>query len=123
MFQYFWPVSRQEITRFQKAIEIQYKILKIHATKNLRNLEKILDTQNNYHLSKAASLAIILTLNDYTRHICNHLVGICKKYDVDELVIFKDPTKPPYLCSYPSRQKGFKKPPPIGGNFKTKTFT
>ena len=123
MFQYFWPVSHQEITRFQKEIEIRHKILKVHGIKDLRSLEKILDTQNTDHFRKAASLAVILTLNDYTRHICKHLVGICKKYDVDELVIFKDPSKSPYLCSYPSRQKGFKKPPPIGGNLKTRVFT
>ncbi|MGD8963811.1 MAG: hypothetical protein PVF29_03570 [Desulfobacterales bacterium] len=38
------------------------------------------------------------------------------------LDIFKDPSKPPYLCSYPYRQKGFKKKPPIGEGFKMRAF-
>jgi len=123
MFQYFWPVSRQEITQFQNAIEIRHKILKVHGIKDLRSLEKKFDTPNTDHLRKAASLAVILTLNYYTRYICKRLVGICKRNNVDELVIFKDPSKSPYLCSYPSKQRGFKKPPPIGGNLKTRIFT
>ena len=123
MFQFFWPVSRQETTRFKNAIEIRHKILKVHGIEDLRNLEKKLDTLNNDQSRKADSLAVILTLNIYTRHICKHLVGICKRHNIDELVIFKDPSKSPYLCSYPSRQKGFKKPPPIGGNLKTRVFT
>jgi len=123
MFQYFWPVSRQEITRLQNEIEIRHKISKIHGIEHLSSLETILDTQKNVHFRKAASLTVILTLNDYTRHICKRLVDICKRNNVDELVIFKDPSQPPYLCSYPSNQKGFKRPPPIGGSFKTKAFT
>jgi hypothetical protein len=123
IFQYFWPVSRQEITRFHTEIEIRQMIIKVQGIEDLKSFEKKLDTPHKDQFRKAASLSVILTLNDYTRHICKHLVGICKRYNIDELVIFKDPSKPPYLCRYPSRQKGFKKPPPIGGNLKPRVFT
>jgi hypothetical protein len=63
-----------------------------------------------------------LTLNDLTRNTCRQLVNICREKRVAELVVFKDPSKPPYLCSYPSRQKGFKKKPPIGEGYTLRKF-
>jgi hypothetical protein len=40
------------------------------------------------------------------------LVDLCRNGDIEELIIIKNPARAPYLCSYPSLQKGFKKPPP-----------
>ena len=123
LFQYFWPVTRQEVSRLQHQIKIRHQVDKLLGTEDLQSLEHTLDTRKHRQPSKTKSWAMILTLNDYTRQICPRLADLCKKHAVDELIIFKDPSQPPYLCSYPSTQKGFKKPPPIGGTRRTRTIT
>ena len=109
LFQYFWPISRQEIARLQDEIKIHYQIRQIES---LPGIEEKLRHQRQQR-GNGSALAAILTLNDFTLSICPPLVDICRRYDLNELVVFKDPSQPPYLCSYPSKQKGFKKPPPI----------
>lgn len=61
--------------------------------------------------TRRATIAAILTYNAYTRYWSQAVIEVCKNADGNELLIFKDPTKEPYLCDYPTRQKGFKKPP------------
>ena len=113
MFQYFWPVSRPEVKRLRESIKILYQRPVIEGVDSLNDFQKILKKQKNLHPEKKESLAVILTLNDYTQLGSSLIVDLCRKNDVDEFVIFKDPSQPPYLCSYPSKQKGFKRPPPI----------
>lgn len=112
MFQYYWPVSRSQIRHLQRSITILYKKHVIEALDGLEDFVKILEKQNNALEYEKASLAAILTMNDYTMNICPSLVDICRSNRVDELVILKNPSRPPYLCSYSSQQKGFKRPPP-----------
>jgi hypothetical protein len=57
--------------------------------------------------------AIIFTLNDFTKYYTSDLVELWRNYGIKEFVLFKDPSRSPYLCSYPALQKGFKRPPPI----------
>jgi len=111
IFSYFWPITRPEIQRFQNSAEVLFSLPIIASADQLAGLETVLNRTGKGQ----ESLAVILTLNAYTRNACRRLVDICREKGVAELVIFKDPSKPPYLCSYPSRQKGFKKKPPIGG--------
>lgn len=114
MFQYFWPVTRSEVKQLQGLVKIVYKQPVIEDTVAIGDLQKILKEQNNLRQGKKEGLAIILTLNDYTKYACFDLIEICRTNKIDELIIFKDPSRPPYLCSHPSQQKGFKRPPPIG---------
>lgn len=116
MFQYYWPISRSEIQQLKRSVTIIYKQPVIEEINNLHNLQKIVVQQKKVHQDQNASLAIILTLNDHTKYGCPHIVDIGRSGDIDELVIFKDPSRSPYLCAHPSRQKGFKKPPPYGAN-------
>ena len=118
LFLYFWPVTRPEIQRFQKSSEILYSLPVIEQIDQLAELEGTLNRTKTHK----GSLAVILTLNDYTQNACLRLVNICRAEGVAELVIFKDPSKPPYLCSYPSQQKGFKKKPPIGAGFSIRSI-
>jgi hypothetical protein len=113
MFQYFWPVTRPEVKRLRGLVKIIYKQPVMEDIGKITDLQKILEERNNLSQSKKAGLAVILTLNDYTKYSCSHLIEICRTNKIDELIIFKDPSRPPYLCSHPSQQKGFKRPPPI----------
>jgi hypothetical protein len=119
LFQYFWPVERQAVTRLQDRIDIQHQLDKLRGTEDLVRLEQTLKARKHHDPGQATSRAVIFTMNGHTRPLCPRVVALCRKHAVDELVIFKDPSQPPYLCSHPSRQKGFKKPPPIGGTRRT----
>jgi hypothetical protein len=119
IFAYFWPVTRPEIQRFQNSSKILYSQPAITHVDQLVGLEAALKQIK----TKKGSLAVILTLNDYTQNACLRLVNICRARGVAELVIFKNPSRPPYLCSYPSRQKGFKKKPPIGEGFNIRSVS
>jgi hypothetical protein len=113
IFEYFWPITRPEIQRFQNSSEILFSLPVIEQVDQFAGLETALNRASEKQKSQKRSLAVILTLNSYTRNACHRLVNICRQKGVGEIVIFKDPSKPPYLCSYPSQQKGFKKKPPI----------
>jgi hypothetical protein len=113
IFAYFWPVTRPEIQRFQNSSKVLFSLPIIAHVDRFAGLETALSQAGKRQKTHKGPLAVILTLNAYTRNACHRLVDICREKGVAELVIFKDPSKPPYLCSYPSRQKGFKKKPPI----------
>ena len=118
IFDYFWPVTRSEIQRFQNSSTVLYSLPMIEYVDLFAGLETAITRAK----TQKGSLAAILTLNDYTENACLRLVNIGRARGVAELVIFKDPSKPPYLCSYPSRQKGFKKKPPIGEGLNMRSF-
>ena len=118
IFAYFWPVLRSEIQRFQNSSQVLYSLPVFEHVDQLSGLENAINQNKNHK----GSMAVILTFNDYTRNRCLRMVNICREKGVSELVIFKDPSKPPYLCRYPSRQKGFKKKPPIGKDIRMRSF-
>ncbi|MGD8666238.1 MAG: hypothetical protein PVI58_09600 [Desulfobacterales bacterium] len=119
IFAYFWPVTRPEVQRFQNASTVLFSLPLIE---DVDHFAGFIAALNQARESQNGSLAVILTLNDLTRNTCRQLVNICREKRVAELVVFKDPSKPPYLCSYPSRQKGFKKKPPIGEGYTLRKF-
>ena len=113
IFAYFWPITRPEIQRFQNSSKMLFSLPVVEQIDQLAGLETALNRAGEKQKSQKGPLAVILTLNSYTRYACHRLVNLCRQKGVEEIVIFKDPSKPPYLCSYPSQQKGFKKKPPI----------
>lgn len=116
IFAYFWPITRPEIQRFQDSSQVLFRLPVIEHVDQIAELETALSRASAKHKPPGFSLAVILTLNDYTQYSSRRLIDICRGKGVDEIVIFKDPSRPPYLCSYPSQQKGFKKKPPIVGD-------
>ena len=117
IFAYFWPITRPEIHRFQNSSKVLFRLPVIENVDQVAELGTTLSRTGKKQKAPEGSLAVILTLNDYTRNVSRRFIDICRGREVDEFVIFKDPSKPPYLCSYPSQQKGFKKKPPIGGGY------
>ena len=115
IFAYFWPITQPEIRRFQNSSKVLFRRPVVEHVGQIAELEAALSRANAKPKPPEYSLAALLTLNDYTRNVSRRLVEICRRNGVDEIVVFKDPSRPPYLCSYPSPQKGFKKKPPIGG--------
>ena len=113
IFAYFWPLTRPEIQRFRDSSTVLFTLPVVEHVDQLAGLEGALEQIGKKQIAEKGALAVILTLNRYTRNACHRLVKICRDKGVGEMVIFKNPSRPPYLCSYPSQQKGFKKKPPI----------
>lgn len=111
IFQYFWPVTRDEFNRSQGPIKALFEKVEIVHKKDIDELAAFVQTKNAAVRSAGRTLAIVFTLNDYTNFWSADLVKLWQKSNIEELVVFKDPTRSPYLCDYPSLQKGFKKPP------------
>jgi len=122
IFAYFWPVTRPEIQRFRNSSKVLYRLPTFEHVDQLSALETVLNRTAEKRKPPNGSLAVILTLNERTRNACHRVIKLCREKKVAEMVIFKDPSRPPYLCSYPSQQKGFKKKPPIGKVYKKKAF-
>ena len=111
---FFWPVTREEVRQTRGSIQVLQQIQSIAGHKHIDDLQKTLEEHRRQGEQKNGHLAVIFTLNDSSAAVCAAVVDACRSSRVNELVLFKDPSRPPYLCSYPSRQKGFKRPPPIG---------
>ena len=113
-YPYFLPITRSEVSSLQDSIRVLHQVKTVKGKKDIDSLQAELVKYRQSGKENNGSLAVIFTLNESTTAVCAAVVDACRGHGVNELVIFKDPSRPPYLCSYPSRQKGFKRPPPIG---------
>lgn len=111
-FQYFWPFSRRDFETLQESITIQYQRSTVETAQEVAEFASFLRDNKSRFARTAANLAVIFTFNDATRQWSPEIVAACRESSVQELVVLKDPTLPPYLCDYPAKQKGFKRPPP-----------
>jgi len=114
LFQYFWPISQQEFRSMQEEIQVKTAKAKLISAQDVEELARYLARNDQLTEAGNETSAVILTLNDHTLRWASEIVQVCRSAKITEFVVFKDPSKPPYLCSYPARQKGFKRPPPIG---------
>jgi hypothetical protein len=113
IFQYFWPITRSEFQISYKQIFIEYQKLELNEKQDIIDFSRYLESNWNGSKREDTKSAIIFTYNDMTKYFASEIISQWQGFGIEELVLFKDPSKPPYLCSYPSLQKGFKRPPPI----------
>ncbi len=113
IFQYFWPITRSEFQSSYKQISIEYNKLELNEKKDILDFSRYLESNWNRSKKEDTKSAIIFTYNDMTKYFASEIISLWHNLGIKELVLFKNPSKAPYLCSYPSLQKGFKRPPPI----------
>ena len=113
IFEYFWPIERDEFNDTLRKVTIKYEKAKITDKADVSNLSEFLENIHPESKRSTMKTAVIFTLNDFTRYFAADFLKLWQNYGISEFVLFKDPSKPLYLCSYPSLQKGFKRPPPI----------
>jgi len=111
-FQYFWPLTREEFQQAQVRITVQFQQTEIADKEDISKLKRYLEDHASTIHSKSEKTALLTVLNDFTKYWIADVLEIWRQSWLDEAVIFKDPTQPPYLCDYPALQKGFKRPPP-----------
>jgi hypothetical protein len=112
IFAYFWPIERDAFNDTLKKVTIQYAQAKITGRGDVSEFAEFLESVQAEATLNTMKTAVILTLNDFTRYFLADFLNLWQLHGIGEVVLFKDPSKPPYLCSYPSLQKGFKRPPP-----------
>jgi hypothetical protein len=106
-FPYFWPLEPDQISGLPQKVQVLLAIPELEAKSPARlGMELAKPAAGNGYL------ALIFVMNDATRGLCAELIEQSRIGGVKELLIFKDPSKPPYLCSLPHIQKGFKRKPP-----------
>ncbi len=113
IFQYFWPITQSEFQSSYKQISIEYNKLELNEKKDILDFSRYLESNWNGSKKEDTKSAIIFTYNDMTKYFASEIISLWHNLGIKELVLFKNPSKAPYLCSYPSLQKGFKRPPPI----------
>jgi hypothetical protein len=112
VFQYFWPVSRDEFRYLQEEMSVQFEKEEVRGRGDVDDLARYLEAEGDELRSGSGTSAVVLTLNGYTRYWSSELIALWRDSGIEEFVVFKDPRRGPYLCDYPSLQKGFKRPPP-----------
>ena len=109
---YFWPLTALEIQTLESSIGIVWAAALIQSDADVQQLRHGLDRVRTSARSGAEHVVVLFTMNDYTRHWAAAVAAASREGGADEMVVFKDPTIPPYLCDHPALQKGFRRPPP-----------
>jgi hypothetical protein len=113
IFEYFWPIERAEFNDALRKVTVKYENAKITEKSDISEFSGWLESIHAESKRNIKKTAVIFTLNEFTRYFAADILNLWQTYGINEFVLFKDPSKPPYLCSYRSLQKGFKRPPPI----------
>jgi hypothetical protein len=113
LFEYFWPLERDAFNDSLGKVTVKYAKANIKGKKDISEFAGFLGNIHAESKRDKRKIAVIFTLNDFTRYFAADILNQWQINGIKEFVLFKDPSKPPYLCSYPSMQKGFKRPPPI----------
>jgi hypothetical protein len=113
IFEYFWPIERAEFDDTLRKVNVKYKKAKITKTRDVSDFSRFLENTHAKSNTSVKTSAVIFILNDFTRYFAADILNLWQIHGINEFILFKDPSTPPYLCSYPSMQKGFKRPPPI----------
>ena len=113
IFEYFWPIERAEFHDTLRKVTFSYKKAKISDKGDVSEFSEFLENIHTESSRNMKKTAVIFTLNNFTRYFAADILNLWQTNGINEFILFKDPSKPPYLCSYPSLQKGFKRPPPI----------
>jgi hypothetical protein len=112
LFQYFWPFSREDYRQLERSITIESEIALLGDANEVEEWKRVLRARRGVFRKEGENLAVLFTLNEFSHGWAPELIAACQAAAVDEFVVFKDPSRPPYLCEFASRQKGFKRPPP-----------
>ena len=107
LFPYFWPVATEELRRARDSIRVLFQVEQLSSSGEADGAERWLAGQ-----SLPAGSVGVFTYNDYTRFFARRLLLAFRSARLSEVVVFKDPSVPPYLCDAPARQKRFRRPPP-----------
>jgi hypothetical protein len=109
VFPFFWPILPEEFDRLRRSMRLLFRVKQLSGEEDIRAAEQWLI---GYTPSAPGGAAAVFTHNDFTRFFSRRLVSTFRRFGIEEIVVFKDPTVSPYLCDFPALQKGFRRQPP-----------
>ncbi len=111
-FPYVWPVTRLEFDRARENLTVLFQRSELADQEDIKKLKRYVEDQTGASRPKGEKRALLVVLNDHTRYLIPDVLEIWRESSLESVVIFKDPTKSPYLCDFASLQKGFRRSPP-----------
>lgn len=76
LFQYFWPITREEFHEIQRLISVKFDKSEIDGKEDIEDFARYLENRKGELRSGDIKSAIILTFNDYTRYWSSHLINL-----------------------------------------------
>jgi hypothetical protein len=107
LFPYFWPIASDELQRARNSIRVLFQVEQLSSNGEADGAERWLAGR-----SLPSGSVGVFTYNDFTRFFARRLLLAFRSARLSEVVVFKDPSVPPYLCDAPARQKRFRRLPP-----------
>jgi hypothetical protein len=104
LFRTFWPftLARREELRRQAAVA--YRVPAVRTADDVARLAAFLRAERGRLAVEGARVAVVFVLHGGNRGLLPGVVRAARGAAADEIVILKDPSVPPYLCDFPSRQ-------------------
>ncbi len=99
---YFGPVTRAMRDDLGRPASLRFVLPTLRSAGDLQALEAFL--RRPFPAVEGVRTALILTLHGETRAWLPRVVRAWRDAALDQLVILKDPTTPPWLCEFPARQ-------------------
>ncbi|HEY0590170.1 MAG TPA: hypothetical protein VGF40_00270 [Thermoanaerobaculia bacterium] len=106
-FPFMWPLTEEEVRAFASAMRILWSAERLESRAGAAQL---LDALRRAPAGERT--AVLFTMNRDTAPGAPAVAAAARDGDAGHLVVFKDPSIPPYFCDYPALQKRFKHPPP-----------
>ncbi len=100
---YFGPVTRAHRDALEASF-LRFVRPALRSEEDVGALRSFLSSRRQAGDAAAGLTALILTLHGDSRPWLPAVVEAWRESDLDQLVILKDPTTPPWLCEFPARQ-------------------
>ncbi len=101
---YFGPFTRAHRHELERSISIRFERTAVRSGGDVEALRSFLARPTPKADGQNPRTALILVLHGGSRPWLPRVVEAWRQAGLDQLVILKDPTTPPWLCEFPARQ-------------------
>ena len=108
LFPYFWPPLESEFQHLAASVRVLFSVSMLSGAGDVAAIEQRLLKEL---APPGTRMVAALTYNDFTRAFSRRVLTAARAAHVSEIVIFKDPAVPPYLCDFPAAQRKFRRQP------------
>ena len=105
VFRTFWPVWRTDIERLRRSVAIAFQLPVVRAEHDVETFAAALAALRRATPRGETRLVAVFTLHGETRPLLPPVARAAIDGGAEELILFKDPSIPPYFCDYPARQE------------------
>ncbi len=99
---YFGPFTRAHRRQLERAVEIHFEEPEVRTAVEVERLEAFL--RDRPIARGPGRTTVVFTLHGGNRRLLPRITHAVRVANVDQFVVLKDPTTPPWFCEFPSRQ-------------------